>query len=106
MSEHLAITLVPHAFDARQKSFTMGRRLWERAVRMVDRAGYRPNADGGLASRDVPLFATHLRRALETETVSDHDRQELTRLVTYLQGDGANVRGLTLSRRFTPWNQT
>lgn len=105
MSEQLAVTLVPNSFDSRPKSFTMGQRLWERAVRMVDRTGFRPNVVGGLGKRDVPLFAGHLRRALATETVSDHDRQELDRLVEYLQSDGA-ARGLGLSRGFKRWDQS
>jgi hypothetical protein len=102
VSQH-AINLVPNDFEFRAKAHSMGEREWNLGVKLVDRTGFRPNVVGGLAKTDVGLFARHLARALEQESLSDADRRALDGLLVFLTG-GAADRGLAIKRGWKRWN--
>jgi hypothetical protein len=105
VSENYAITLVPNDWELRAKAHTLGEREWAKAVKLVDRTGFRPNIIGGLDKRDVGPFARNLAQAVEQERLTDRDRRVFDDLIDFLTNRSGG-RGLAITRGWRKWNQT
>lgn len=103
MNSKQDVTLTPSSWDSRTRPFAIDALEWDRAVRLVEETGYRPNTHAGLCRNDTRYFIGALKEAIQQGRAKERELPVLTSLIKFLEGPGAG--GATLSRGYKRWDR-